>query len=835
MDRPPALLAEFDMGRHRPEVTSVDLAGGRGRIGVAIVAGTLRAYRPDGTLRWECHPSGLNFTSLAAAFDGGGHTLLALKAGRPAEPFGAVVLVSAEDGTVVWRYDVDPVSYIWDLLVGSYLPGTNARQLIVLMQGYPPDTRNGYIALFHFPKAGEPPAQKWRYDFDQYTCYPRLHQANLRGDGIRDLAIISHSRMWVLDPATGHKNQFIQWDVSPANVRSYGLSEFTDLDGDGRDDFLCIGNFSQHHEVLLNVGGQFKEAWHQGWAESVITGHVATTYPVPAHGDVDGDGHQEIVVSMYDSAGEGKWLVRVYDAKSGKLKYTQPGMIAAALVDVDGDGSLEILADLSDDPTAGRPDGSASPSDHKGACVLKVVGGELKIVWQDPQARVVRGASRGGPHMKRGGVPWVLSRGVGGNIVGSPWVASALALAPAKAEFSTVPPALGPASPQLLAADFYGTGRNDLLLYREGLATLLRPRPDRSFETLATFPSACLPVVADLDGTGKPALVLAEAGPGIVPSVRAVSPAVGGKVLWQVRFPEPAEGLPQPQVAYLRAGHFTGRRGADVYAWFGTPAVRSLVLDGHDGHTVWQKQRLPAIERYWGPSQNLASVWDFNGDGKDDLVFTNPDYFCVASGPTGDLLLGPSLPATIFHQRSQGLYTLPALLLPAGTEGKGDPTVCLVGGHYFQGAMSVRAEPHWYKLPEIGQARSGREGFLRTPEGRWLMGFGRQNGKFACVNVADGSLRWEFDVAASCTDAISFDVAGTGNPAFVFGTSHGELLALEDRGGSPHVLWRISVGSPIVGSPVAADLTGAGHCQLIICGADGRVRLYGPTIVPKAR
>ena len=59
-------------------------------------------------------------------------------------------------------------------------------------------------------------------------------------------------------------------------MRSYGLDEFVDLNGDGKPDFLCIGNFAQHHEVLLNENGKLKEAWHYGWPESVTTGTVAT-------------------------------------------------------------------------------------------------------------------------------------------------------------------------------------------------------------------------------------------------------------------------------------------------------------------------------------------------------------------------------------------------------------------------------------------------------------------------------------------------------------------------------------------------------------------------------
>jgi len=37
--------------------------------------------------------------------------------------------------------------------------------------------------------------------------------------------------------------------------------------------------------------------------------------------------------------------------------------------------------------------------------------------------------------------------------------------------------------------------------------------------------------------------------------------------------------LPQPRIAYMRPGHFTGRKQPDIYAWVGTPILGSVL--GH--------------------------------------------------------------------------------------------------------------------------------------------------------------------------------------------------------------------------------------------------------------
>ncbi|MBI3735559.1 VCBS repeat-containing protein, partial [Candidatus Sumerlaeota bacterium] len=216
------------------------------------------------------------------------------------------------------------------------------------------------------------------------------------------------------------------------------------------------------------------------------------------------------------------------------------------------------------------------------------------------------------------------------------------------------------------------------------------------------------------------------------------------------------------------------------------------------------------------------SAYDFNGDGKEDLVFTNPDYFCVTDGPSGNFLLGPLYPPNIFSQPSQGLYTYPAILPMNG----GKPLVALVDGHYFQGVMTLDAEPKWYRLPEAGENRCGAEAFLPLDEETWIMGFGRQNGKFACVNVADGSLRWETDLGASASDAVAGDVDGDGRAEFVVGTSHGDLLAIGDDKGKPKIVWKVHSDSGF-GPPILADLDGDGAIEITVQTMDGHVNVYG--------
>ena len=816
----PEIIATYDLGRGQPAITRAAQPDGS-IVGLAIVAGALHCFDQAGSTVWTSHPAGLNFTGIkdTGDFDGDGQMEIALEAGRPGTPYGAAALVSLANGELRWQYDVEPMSYDWHLYVGAYLPGTTGRQLIVIMHAYPPDTKNGYIAFFDFAAPGESPRQRWRYDFDAYTCFPTLLQTDLEGDGARELVVETHSRMWILDTPTGLLKQFYAWSVDPANTRSYGHVAFTDLNGDGLEDFLCIANFAQHHEALLNKGGRLEKAWHHGWPESVTTGKVATVWAEPPNIDVDGDGSQEIVLSMFNSENEGAWLLRVYDAVTGELKYRMPGVFAVSCVDVDGNGSSEIMVNGSSDPTR---------TQTSGAKLFAIENGAFEERWSDPEgtalaprARRRQPANAEAPSARftKSGEVFALEWDVASGYTSAPWSKPEKSN---RVDFAAVPAVVGGSATSLLAGDLLDEAGNEIVLYQAPTVALLRVN-GQQLEAARTFTSSSEPIIVDLNGDGRRELVLSDAKPDATPTMRAITPSQNDAELWSSHLPVPERaGLPHARPAYMRAGRFTGKPTPDLYAWFGTPLGRSVVIDGLTGALVWEKGEVPKNERYWGATTNSASVYDFNADGGEDVVFTNPDYYCIADGKTGELLLGPSFPPTIFNQPCQGLYTFPAILDRVGDT----PLVSLVNGHYFLATMTIDAKPSWYSIPLPGENRVACEAFLQMPDKDWLIGYGRQNGRFTCVNAADGKIRWEHDVQASTSDAIVLDVDGDGAKEFVFGTSHGAIFAIGDSTSGARLVWQVKVPGG-VGPIIAADVDGNGTSEIIASLTDGRVAVFG--------
>ncbi|MCL4691625.1 MAG: hypothetical protein KJ060_03840, partial [Candidatus Hydrogenedentes bacterium] len=605
MQTAPEVFTQFDLGRTPPGVTPVTLPNGS-VVGLALVAGRLMCFEQTGALRWESHPPGLNFSTIVTTEDlnGDGSMEILLKAGRPAEPYGAAALVALDDGNLLWRYDVDPMSYAWYLYADHYLPDRQDKQLVVIMHGYPPDEENGYIAFFRFDETEPQPTQQWRYDFDDYTCFPSLLRTDLDGDGIQELAVETHSRMWFFDVVSGEMKHFAQWDVSPANVRSYGLVKFVDLNEDGREDFLCIANFAQHHEVLLNVDGKLEKAWSYGWPESVTTGKIVTTWPEPPDVDVDGDGDREIVVSMYNSEDDNAWLTRVYDAVTGELQYRIPGVIAVSTSDINGDGSWDILANVSKDPTR---------ADLDGAQLISCAGG-VTTLWENADVTAVGLAGDGTPRVSKDGATFELAHDTNRGFAIEPWIAPA---PPERPQFNNIPAVVGPAMPKVLVADLTGDAAHEVVLYQEPFVRVLSLNSN-AFKTSYESESTSVPVIADLDGDGVNEIVQTNVAPGHPPRIEARSLAGESKTIWRTELPPPDRTGPPAttRAAYVRTGHFTGGKTPDLYFWAGTPLVRSTVVSGQTGNLLWDKGETPNLERYWGPSVNQASVYDFNGDGK---------------------------------------------------------------------------------------------------------------------------------------------------------------------------------------------------------------------------
>jgi outer membrane protein assembly factor BamB len=115
------------------------------------------------------------------------------------------------------------------------------------------------------------------------------------------------------------------------------------------------------------------------------------------------------------------------------------------------------------------------------------------------------------------------------------------------------------------------------------------------------------------------------------------------------------------------------------------------------------------------------------------------------------------------------------------------------------------------------------------------MGFGRQDGRFACVEVETGKTLWEAPIQATVSETASCDVDGDGRAEFVFGTSHGEVVCLRPGRRGAGTVWRVRTGG-WTGAPVIADIDGDRLPEIIVPVSDGTLTvLKGATGRPAQR
>ncbi|MCT2583942.1 FG-GAP-like repeat-containing protein [Actinophytocola gossypii] len=166
--------------------------------------------------------------------------------------------------------------------------------------------------------------------------------ADFDGDGRDDIVTFTHGPLADVYVALSDGGRFVgtsrKWNDFFALDGETPLTG--DFDGDGRDDIVTFthGSMADVH-VALSTGSAFAGAtkWHD---------HFALDGEVPAVGDVDGDGRDDIVTFTRDALGD------VYVARS-----TGSGFIASAkwhdffgiagespgVADVNGDGRADIV------------------------------------------------------------------------------------------------------------------------------------------------------------------------------------------------------------------------------------------------------------------------------------------------------------------------------------------------------------------------------------------------------------------------------------------------------------------------------------------------------------
>ena len=455
----------------------------------------------------------------------------------------------------------------------------------------------------------------------------------------------SWCHVWNIDLATGEMASHTTWNPGGANERHYGFTRLIDVDGDGKPDFVNLA-LTKHIDVLRNEGGRLVHAWTHAWPDTVTTEARSLRWPGEPVVDLDGDGRPEVVAALFDGQADRALAPDGLDAATGGRKGEALDVVPLGDLRLRGREGRVGLA-LRPEPLApGRSRRNPTRSCRSGAASSRRSGRRPGPVPAGVQGHGQRRPGPGGDgrDVEGDGRPEFFTTGTRATDRPQAWGLDADGKVVAKPGRPQAPPARplppgipnrqGTMVPYLLAADLDADGRNELLLYDNATITALK-LDGGTLRVVESIPSTEIPVVADLLGDGTPCLLTAGRGAGRRPlgagphARQADALAVRLPGQRGVRAVQPAPPLPRRRPLHRAARGWTCSPTAP------SPAARTYVLDGRTGTPVWEKTELPEIGRHFQAFGGRASAHDYDGDGADDVLFLNPDFYCIADGRTG--------------------------------------------------------------------------------------------------------------------------------------------------------------------------------------------------------
>ena len=147
--------------------------------------------------------------------------------------------------------------------------------------------------------------QNWQTALIPDLFIPNPIVGDFGHDGALEIAVTPWHDMYLFDLKTGAFKQKASFDVTgSASGRPYGWFGAKDLDGDGKSEFVILGDFENKIAVMGWSGGTIVKLWEhliERGIDSKKTVHHPGVDPVQ---DIDGDGLPEIVVSIFNESGD---------------------------------------------------------------------------------------------------------------------------------------------------------------------------------------------------------------------------------------------------------------------------------------------------------------------------------------------------------------------------------------------------------------------------------------------------------------------------------------------------------------------------------------------------
>jgi hypothetical protein len=206
------------------------------------------------------------------------------------------------------------------------------------------------LQLFAYDGGWDQPRLVWETDPPEDTIFNPLNVAyDIDGDGIVEVCVAAHYRIMIFEGTTGRKESELRYHGS----RPYGWFGLADVDADGQQELVTIGDFQSHVDVVEYDAHQpeserLSVKWRRDIEQNI---EERSKWPqVGPHpvANVAGDDRPEIVVNLFNDTGDGQWHVVVLDAATGRIVVDIPRRFGWGSCCLDGSSRESLFLASSD-------------------------------------------------------------------------------------------------------------------------------------------------------------------------------------------------------------------------------------------------------------------------------------------------------------------------------------------------------------------------------------------------------------------------------------------------------------------------------------------------------